>query len=97
TPLESSPSNSRISISTLTFLALRSPTGVGTLGGEVSSATISRWTGISAAFSYSVFSFLPQERTKADTPAKQIVFSRFRFQVCFLIKVHLMVGYIRSS
>src|SRR5690554_432375 len=52
TPFVISPSRSWISRSTISFLAFRLPTGVGTNGGGVSSATISRLTGISVASAY---------------------------------------------
>src|SRR5690606_31935359 len=41
TPSVNSPSFSRISISTVSFLGFLSPTGLGTFGGEVNSAFIS--------------------------------------------------------
>ena len=40
----------------MSFFALRLPTGVGTFGGDVNSAIISRLTGMSVASAYSFFS-----------------------------------------
>src|SRR5690606_15485705 len=79
TPLESSPSSSRISISTLTFLAFLLPTGVGTWGGEVSSATISLLTGISAVLAYWVFSLLPHENSSSAQVTAQNDLIRLTF------------------
>src|SRR5690606_14938218 len=58
-------------MSTFNFLAFLFPTGVGTKGGAVSSAIISRLTGISAVLvAYCCFSFLAQEKRSAADAIK---------------------------
>src|SRR5690606_14154908 len=76
-------------MSTLTCFALRSPTGVGTWGGEVSSATISLWTGISSALAYWVFSFFPQEKSRAAVSTKYSDLSKLFLNVRCSINVAL--------